>query len=179
MIKDLILYYSADLPEIVDLCSSEKRIILKPLEKWIHNGKAQFLNETPTAFILSHAFLKSNSPWIRESPLPDGCVVVYNPETRTIPEDIPDSLIYQELYGFSVPEAVARTLRNLYRQSLLAWEVRQKDKLIKDKDKIFKEVLEVGIALSAERDNDKLLEAILLRLRQMTGADAGSLYLLL
>jgi HD-GYP domain-containing protein (c-di-GMP phosphodiesterase class II) len=36
----------------------------------------------------------------------------------------------------------------------------------------------VGIALSAQRDIDKLLELILLKSREITGADAGSLYLI-
>jgi HD-GYP domain-containing protein (c-di-GMP phosphodiesterase class II) len=35
----------------------------------------------------------------------------------------------------------------------------------------------IGVALSAERDNDKLLELILLKSREITLADAGSLYL--
>jgi HD-GYP domain-containing protein (c-di-GMP phosphodiesterase class II) len=35
----------------------------------------------------------------------------------------------------------------------------------------------VGIALSAQRDIDKLLELILLKSREITGADAGSLYI--
>src|SRR5262249_48362158 len=39
-------------------------------------------------------------------------------------------------------------------------------------------LVDVGIALSAERDHDKLLEMILSRARALTQADAGALYLL-
>ncbi|OQX87744.1 hypothetical protein B6D60_03275 [candidate division KSB1 bacterium 4484_87] len=39
------------------------------------------------------------------------------------------------------------------------------------------ELNDIGVALSAERDPDKLLETILIKSREITGADAGSLYL--
>jgi HD-GYP domain-containing protein (c-di-GMP phosphodiesterase class II) len=39
------------------------------------------------------------------------------------------------------------------------------------------ELNKIGVALSAERDIDKLLELILLKCREITAADAGSLYL--
>ena len=39
------------------------------------------------------------------------------------------------------------------------------------------ELNKIGIALSAERDMDKLLDLILLKSREITGADAGSIYL--
>jgi GAF domain-containing protein len=42
---------------------------------------------------------------------------------------------------------------------------------------VLTELNRIGIALSAERDIDKLLELILLKSREITGADAGSLYL--
>ncbi|HAK46471.1 MAG TPA: HD family phosphohydrolase [Spirochaeta sp.] len=44
--------------------------------------------------------------------------------------------------------------------------------------KLNEELLSIGIALSAERNNDKLLDDILKKIRQITKADAGSLYLL-
>ena len=40
-----------------------------------------------------------------------------------------------------------------------------------------RELNKIGVALSAERDIDKLLELILSKSREITGADAGSLYL--
>lgn len=41
---------------------------------------------------------------------------------------------------------------------------------------LLSELSKIGIALSAERDHDRLLEMILVRAREMTGADGGTLY---
>src|SRR5262249_27169373 len=46
-----------------------------------------------------------------------------------------------------------------------------------DRAAALKTVNEIGIALSAERDPDRLLELILTRARHLVAADAGSLYL--
>jgi len=48
---------------------------------------------------------------------------------------------------------------------------------IERKDKALKELNEIGMQLSAQRDIDTLLELILQKSREITGADAGSLYL--
>lgn len=45
-------------------------------------------------------------------------------------------------------------------------------------EKLNREFLKVGIALSAERNNSKLLDYIMAKTREITKADAGSLYLL-
>jgi HD-GYP domain-containing protein (c-di-GMP phosphodiesterase class II) len=50
------------------------------------------------------------------------------------------------------------------------------DKLSRRGDEL-SELNKIGVALSAERDIDKLLELILQKSREITGADAGSLYL--
>lgn len=46
-----------------------------------------------------------------------------------------------------------------------------------DRSEALKSVNEIGIALSAERNLDRLLELILTRARQLVSADAGSIYL--
>lgn len=46
-----------------------------------------------------------------------------------------------------------------------------------DRAEALKKVNEIGIALSAERNPDRLLELILTRARQLVSADAGSIYL--
>jgi HD-GYP domain-containing protein (c-di-GMP phosphodiesterase class II) len=46
----------------------------------------------------------------------------------------------------------------------------------RDFSKLLGELTEVGIALSAEKNHDRLLELILTRAREMTRADAGTLY---
>jgi len=46
-----------------------------------------------------------------------------------------------------------------------------------ERDARFLRLIELGIALSAERNHDRLMEAILLSAKEMTGADGGTLYL--
>ena len=51
------------------------------------------------------------------------------------------------------------------------------EKKYKALEKNFKELNRIGTALSSERDYDKLLAMILKKCRELSGADAGSLYL--
>jgi len=53
----------------------------------------------------------------------------------------------------------------------------QLGKALLERSREMTEVNRIGIALSAERDHDSLLETILLKSREITTADAGSLYL--
>jgi len=46
-----------------------------------------------------------------------------------------------------------------------------------DFSKLLKEITDIGTALSAEKDHNRLLEIILQKARQLTGADGGSLYI--
>jgi len=55
--------------------------------------------------------------------------------------------------------------------------VEQLDTALARKGDELHELNEIGVALSAERDIDKLLELILRKCREITAADAGSLYL--
>ncbi len=49
--------------------------------------------------------------------------------------------------------------------------------LVRDRDVAFRRLIELGIALSAERNHDCLLEKILLGAKELTNADGGTLYL--
>ena len=72
----------------------------------------------------------------------------------------------------------SRIVKN-YRNSLLQAE---REKYFREEsekqEKLNREFLKVGIALSAERDNSKLLNYIVVKIREITRSDAGSLYLL-
>lgn len=46
-----------------------------------------------------------------------------------------------------------------------------------DFSKLLKEITDIGTALSAEKDHNRLLEMILQKARELTGADGGSLYI--
>jgi HD-GYP domain-containing protein (c-di-GMP phosphodiesterase class II) len=49
--------------------------------------------------------------------------------------------------------------------------------LVKDRELGYRRLIELGIALSAERDHNSLLEKILLGAKELTNADGGTLYL--
>src|SRR5262245_6088125 len=55
--------------------------------------------------------------------------------------------------------------------------IQQLDLALARKSQELTELNKIGVALSAERDINKLLELILLKSREITAADAGSLYL--
>jgi HD-GYP domain-containing protein (c-di-GMP phosphodiesterase class II) len=55
--------------------------------------------------------------------------------------------------------------------------IEQLDEALVRKSEELHELNKIGVALSAQRDIDKLLELILLKSREITAADAGSLYL--
>ncbi len=55
--------------------------------------------------------------------------------------------------------------------------IRQLERALTRKGEELHELNNIGVALSAERDINKLLEQILLKSREITAADAGSLYL--
>src|SRR5258708_27421892 len=49
--------------------------------------------------------------------------------------------------------------------------------LAEDRELAYRRLIELGIALSAERDHNRLLEKILLGAKELTNADGGTLYL--
>src|SRR6266481_2962193 len=49
--------------------------------------------------------------------------------------------------------------------------------LAKDRELAYRRLIEFGIALSTERDHNRLLEMILLGAKELTNADGGTLYL--
>jgi len=67
----------------------------------------------------------------------------------------------------------ARTLDTIHSRRV----IEQLDAAVARKSQELHELNKIGVALSAERDIDKLLELILLKSREITAADAGSLYL--
>ena len=46
-----------------------------------------------------------------------------------------------------------------------------------DFSKLLKEITDIGITLSTEKDHNRLLEIILLKAKELTNADGGSLYI--
>lgn len=89
---------------------------------------------------------------------------------------------YDELVDYlEMPLAPWRVMQTLHRLSATL-ATRQELALLKDQLSLqtrdLSELNQIGIALSAERDFNKLLDLILTKAREITTADAGSLYLM-
>ncbi len=85
--------------------------------------------------------------------------------------------IYFEFTSFPDLKDFRQILKN-YVENIILY--REKDEYIavrKRTDDVYNKILNVGVALSAERDNQKLLDYIVEKTREITFADAGSLYL--
>jgi len=131
------------------------------------------------AWFLDPDFINANGEAIRAADLAPGSLLRWNPKGNLSPMDsLPDEMLFDEVFTFKSPAYFQRTLRNLFRRLHLERELARKDELLRAKEAENSELLKVGIALSAERDNDKLLNDILKQLRHITRADAGTLYLL-
>ena len=99
--------------------------------------------------------------------------------------DIPDQILtdahtlphFDFLESPVEPDRVARHLQRLLRN--LEWEdtARRARRDLKANRAQLKEVQSIGVALSAERDLDRLLDMIVDRARALTCSDAGSLYI--
>ncbi len=75
------------------------------------------------------------------------------------------------------PAALRELLRVALQNSVLKLDVRQLEEQARRQHRQFEELNRIGIALSAERDIDKLQEFILTTMRQLTNADGASLWL--
>lgn len=83
---------------------------------------------------------------------------------------------------FSLPEGassehLARAVRSLFRVLEDRTRSARARRELSDRTSEIRSLVDVGIALSAERDHEQLLEQILSSARALTAADAGSLYL--
>jgi len=84
---------------------------------------------------------------------------------------------------FSLPAGagarhVARAARSLFRFLEDRTVSDRSRRALADRTREIRALVDVGVALSAERDRDHLLETILTRARALTSAEGGSLYLL-
>ena len=74
-------------------------------------------------------------------------------------------------------EVLARTLASAFESSELAARAARAEAQLKRSDRAVAELNRIGIALSAEKDAQKLLDMILWASREITSSDAGALYL--
>jgi len=88
-----------------------------------------------------------------------------------------DSRAFSVLAGGAPAETVCRAIDAAFENLAL---LRQRAKLQTDLDRARKEIKrlnEIGLALSTQRDRESLIDLILRKSREITGSDAGSLYL--
>ncbi len=171
---NLVLKVAEGVPELPAVVQKDKALAVQRVRRM---STASSNGVDLVGWLVDNSFLEKNGKAL--SDLEPGSVLLWNPGGKApAPEgSLPDELLYEEVFSFTRPTELQRTLRNLFHRLHLERELAEKDRLLKAKETENSELLQVGIALSAERDNDKLLSYILRQLRQITRADAGTLYL--
>jgi len=86
-----------------------------------------------------------------------------------------EKYVFDEIIHYE-PTAFSRCLKNAYHSLWYEDRLKKTKEELQNSENKNKELLQVGIALSAEKDNTKLLQMILSITRKITKADAGSLY---
>jgi HD-GYP domain-containing protein (c-di-GMP phosphodiesterase class II) len=94
------------------------------------------------------------------------------------PKWIKDEHLYFDLPANPSAPALLGTVRRAYQYLYQKMRADQLERELSDRTRELREVSDVGIALSTERDHSALLTTILSKCRQLSRADAGSLYLL-
>ncbi len=173
--KKLILNISRGIPELPDAITRENNIVVKRISKISPLKKS---SRNLEAFFLDPKFVKENCEKIASLNLLPGSILIWNPQGdwKEIEEAIDRELICQEVYNIDNDKYLLTTIRNMYRSIFLERELQKKERVLQEKENQNKELLKVGIALSAERDNNKLLNLILQKSREIIFADAGSIY---
>lgn len=108
------------------------------------------------------------------------CVIYYDSNGLDVLDENLEQTRIPLFSLLSVPlnkRQAALTLLNAQKLLLSKLETRHLKNKLKLQNQELRELYDIGIALSAERDPDKLLEMILNKSREITLADAGSLYL--
>lgn len=129
------------------------------------------------AYLLDLDFINKH-----KNKIPNRCakesVILWNPEGNDASGIVPPEYLFQELGSLSSNSMIKLTIGNVFSLQELKRDHNEQQEIIRKRESITRELLGIGIALSAERDNDTLLDSILQKSREITGADAGSLYLL-
>ena len=148
------------------------------------NGGIKILHQASNSAEGKKDFISGCIAAVEEWPLPDEfmmnlsekTVIIWNPEGQKLTTHKKRQLILGELGSDDAQNSLILSLfsKNIYQKALIS---REKVLLTSERE-INKQLLKVGVSLSAERNNDKLLDQIVLQIRQLTKSDAGSLYLL-
>jgi len=174
-VSKLVLKVSQNVPDLPAAVRKEKSLAVKRVKTFTNSAAGDDL----VAWFVDPEFVAAHAKALGASALEPGSILLWNPQGASLfAESVPDALVFDEVRSFKNPAFFLRTVRNLFRQLHLERELARKDALLKARENENSELLQVGIALSAERDNNKLLDYILRQVRLISGADAGTLYLL-
>jgi HD-GYP domain-containing protein (c-di-GMP phosphodiesterase class II) len=174
-VPKLVLKVSNTVPELPAAVRKEKGLSMRRVRTFSPGAD----NADLVAWFVDADFIAAHSDAIREAGLAPGSVLLWNPKGGSLFADtVPAELVFDEIFSFKNPSSFTRTVRNLFRQMHLQRELSSKEAILKLRETENSELLQVGIALSVERDNNKLLDYILRQLRQISRAAAGTLYLL-
>jgi HD-GYP domain-containing protein (c-di-GMP phosphodiesterase class II) len=97
---------------------------------------------------------------------------------REQPKWLTDESVYFDLPENPSPSSLLNAVKRAYQFLYQKMRADQLERQLSDRTRELREVGEVGIALSAERDHSVLLTTILSKARELSRSDAGSLYLL-
>ena len=163
---ELSVYYSPGLNhQILSLVTSGFRITPQEL------GAEMPAEPKPKVLVLSHDYFKKNG--LSETPNLLGIYLVLSRGNQVEKFELPENV----LLDFSTREINPVKLKNLLKSADLRWQL---ECLKNERDaqmKKLKDLNNIGISLSVEKDPVKLLNSILQKSREITSADAGSLYI--
>jgi HD-GYP domain-containing protein (c-di-GMP phosphodiesterase class II) len=94
------------------------------------------------------------------------------------PKWLSDDVIYFDLPADPPPSTLLNAVKRAYQFLYQKMRADQLERQLADRTRELREMNEVGIALSTERDHSVLLTKILSKARELSRSDAGSLYLL-
>lgn len=117
-------------------------------------------------------------PAILRSGRVDGRVAVVGVGLDEAPKWLTDDNIYLHLPENPSPQILLNSVRRAYQFLYQKIRADQLERQLSERTRELQEVSEVGIALSTVRDHQVLLTMILGKARELSRADAGSLYLL-
>ena len=175
----LVLKVSENVPELPAAVRKEKGLSIKRVKTFTRESMRSAGRDDLVAWFLDPEFVAAYGDEVKAASPAPGSLLLWNPRGGSLfSGSVPADIVFDEIASMENPAWLLRTVRNLFRRLYLERELAQKEALLQAREAENSELLQVGIALSAERDNNKLLDYILRQVRNIARADAGTLYLL-
>lgn len=173
--KYTLLHSSTFTPEAISGALAAEGVAMQPLGS---PGELAVAG-VPTALVLDPSSRALYTPErLRSFVTSGGAVVAIGlPDEQDVPEELADDLVAAFVPHGHGPRQMLVALRAAYREAAARAETARARQEAAFRTREIKELTRIGMALSTERDLDTLLELILTQAQQVTGSDAGSLYL--